>query len=289
MIQTTDNANGKRVLITGATSGIGRETARGLAGKGFRVSIIGRNKKKCRKTAEELRNITGDEKADYFIADLSVMDEVRKAADQFKQKHDQLDVLINNAGAFFTSRRISKDGYEMTLALNHLSYFLLTNLLLDPLEHSAPSRIINVASDAHFGNTIDFDDLQRKDSYSGYKVYGESKLMNILFTYELDRRLDDSEIMVNALHPGFVNSGFGMNNNIFVKGLLSIAQMFGRSTKKGAETSIYLASSPEVEGVSGKYFFDGGPKKSSPSSYDIDTAIRLWDVSRELTELNSAV
>ncbi|MBS1271346.1 MAG: Rhamnolipids biosynthesis 3-oxoacyl-[acyl-carrier-protein] reductase [Candidatus Marinimicrobia bacterium] len=284
-----DTMNGKRILITGATSGIGWETARGLAGKGAEIIVVSRNEKKCEKSVAELKKISGDGNADYIVADLSAIDEVRAAAEQFQQKYDRLDVLINNAGAYFNHRQVSRDGYEMTLALNHLSYFLLTNLLLDALQQSAPARIVNVASDAHYGNEIDFDDLQRKESYSGYEVYGESKLMNILFTYELDRRLDDSEIMVNALHPGFVNSGFGMNNNIFVKGLLSIAQLFGRSTRKGAETSVYLASSPEIDGVSGKYFFDKEPKKSSPASYDIDTAIRLWDISKELTGLDSTV
>ncbi|MCF7804051.1 MAG: SDR family oxidoreductase [Candidatus Marinimicrobia bacterium] len=279
----------KRILVTGATSGIGRETVRGLAKKGAQIIVMSRNEQKCRETVDELNDTTGRSDADYFVADLSIMDDIRSAAEKFQEKYDRLDVLLNNAGAIFTSRQETPDGYEKTLALNHLNYFLLTNLLLDTLRDSAPSRIVNVASGAHYGNDIDFDDLQREQSYSGYKVYGESKLMNILFTYELDRRLDTDDVTANALHPGFVASNFGHNNSLPVRILMSLTQLFARSEKKGAETSIYLASSPDVEGVSGKYFSDKKPKESSPQSYDEKTARRLWEVSEELVGLEMTI
>jgi NAD(P)-dependent dehydrogenase (short-subunit alcohol dehydrogenase family) len=219
------------------------------------------------------------------------MDEVRQVAEMFKASHERLDVLVNNAGAYFNNRQESVDGYEMTFALNHLSYFLLTNLLLDILRATADAhgdaRIVNVSSEAHRNTTINFDDLQRTNSYSGFGVYGESKLMNILFTYELDRHLQDTDVSVNALHPGFVNTGFGMNNNGLIRWLLGGLQtLFAKSEEEGAQTSIYLASSPEVKGVSGKYFADKQLKKSSSASYDQDAQKRLWQISAELTGLS---
>lgn len=286
---STWQVSDKRIMVTGATSGIGRETVRGLARRGAEIIAVGRDEKKCRNTVQEIHEITGNDTAEYFVADLSVQQEIRDLADAFLSKYHTLDVLLNNAGAVFASRQESEDGLEMTLALNHLNYFLLTNLLLNALRQSTPARIINVSSDAHRGQQVNFEDLHRTRKYSPMPVYGESKLMNILFTYELDRRLDDDKISVNALHPGFVASGFGKNNGVFMSLLMSVLHLFARSEQKGAETSIYLASDPDLQGVSGKYFFDKAPKDSSPESYDVDTAVRLWDISKELTGLDATV
>ena len=201
-------------------------------------------------------------------------------------KYPRLDVLVNNAGGFFMAREESVDGIEMTWALNHLNYFLLTTLLLDHIKASAPARIICVSSDAHTGTSIRFDDPQFKKGYSGFGVYGHSKLANILFTYELARRLEGTRVTANALHPGFVATGFGHNNGGLVRLGMRVVQRFGaRTPEKGAETSVYLASSPEVEGVTGKYFVDKHPVQSSPESYDRTAAARLWELSEQMTRL----
>lgn len=277
---------GKTVLVTGATNGIGKFTALELAKQGARVVIVGRSDEKLRLTTRAIEAVTG-ETVHTLQADLSSMAEVRALADAFRAKFDRLDVLINNAGAYFNERRLSVDGYEMTFALNHLSYFLLTNLLLDMLRANAPSRIINVSSDAHRGSRgLDFEKLGYGGA--GFGGYGESKLMNVMFTYELARRLEGTGVTANALHPGFVATGFGMNNNVFVRGAMKLMRPFARTPEQGADTSIYLATSPDVEAISGKYYVDRNPVASSPVSYDEAAQRRLWEISERLTRLAEA-
>lgn len=284
------NLQGKTVLISGATNGIGKQSALELAKMGAQVVIIGRNKTKTEESLREIQSGSGNKDVHALIADLSSMAEVRRVAADFRKSYSRLDVLLNNAGAVFASRQETVDGYEMTFALNHLSYFLLTNLLLDMVKASAPSRIVNVSSDAHTSAALNFDDLQNKQSYGmgGFRAYGQSKLMNIMFTYELARRLAGTGVTVNALHPGVVNTGFGRNN----KGLMSIAMnvisLFTIKPEDGAKTSVYLASSPEVEGVTGKYFDKCKAKQSTAVSYDEAAQKRLWTVSEQLTGLTAS-
>ncbi len=278
--------NGKVVLITGATNGIGKVTALELAKKGARVIITGRNLDKTQNTVSEIRTKSGNPDVDCLVADFSSQAQVRQLANDFRQRYHQLDVLVNNAGALFARRQVTADGYEMTFAFNHLAYFLLTHLLLDLLQASAPARIVNVASAAHQMAQIDFDDLQTAQySYAGYKAYGRSKLANIMFTYALARRLEGTGVTANALHPGAVNTGFGKNNGGVMRLAMNAFSRFQLTPEEGAQTSIYLASSPEVEGVSGKYFDDCKPARSSPVSYDEAAQTRLWEVSAEMTGL----
>jgi NAD(P)-dependent dehydrogenase (short-subunit alcohol dehydrogenase family) len=281
----TEQMAGKVCLITGGTNGIGKSTALTLAKMGATVVIVGRNAAKTAQVVEEIQVASGNAQVAALLADLSSQQAVRGLAAEFKSQYTRLDVLLNNAGAAFMKRELSVDGIEMTLALNHLAYFLLTNLLLDTLRASAPARIINVSSDAHKGGQIDFDNLQGERSY-GFKAYGNSKLANILFTQELARRLQGTGVTVNALHPGFVATGFGKNNGGVMAALISIfTPLIGRSPAKGAETSVYLATSPSVAGVTGKYFFDSHEIAAAPQANDAAVARKLWDVSAELTHL----
>jgi NAD(P)-dependent dehydrogenase (short-subunit alcohol dehydrogenase family) len=210
------------------------------------------------------------------------MTQVRHVAEQFLAQYGRLDVLVNNAGAVFATRQVSADGYEMTMALNHLNYFYLTQLLQERLLGSAPARIVNVSSDAHRAGSIGFDDLMSERKYSGFRVYSMSKLANVMFTYELARRLEGSGVTANALHPGFVASNFGRSNGGMWGVLMPIAHLFALSPERGAETSIYLAASPEVEGVTGRYFDKKQPVKSSAASYDVAAQRRLWEASEQL-------
>jgi NAD(P)-dependent dehydrogenase (short-subunit alcohol dehydrogenase family) len=273
----------KTVLVTGGTNGIGLITARELARLGGQVTIVSRDPAKCTAVAERLSAETGNP-VEFIAADLSALAGIKQAAAAFKQRHSHLHVLVNNAGAYFARRQVSADGFEMTFALNHLNYFLLTNLLLDVLKAGAPARIVNVSSGAHFGATLDLDDLQSEKRFRGFQVYAKSKLANVLFTYELARRLEGTGVTANALHPGYVDTGFALNNGslfrIFAK--LS-ARLFARKPEEGARTSLYLAASPEVEGVSGKYFVDCKQTPSSPQTYDEELACKLWQISLELT------
>ncbi len=276
---------GKTVLITGGTNGIGKVTAQELAKMGAEVVIIGRSAEKTKATVATIKEQSGNNAVGSIVADLSSLAEVRRAAAEFKAQHQRLDVLVNNAGAVFASRQETVDGYELTFALNHLAYFLLTNLLLDTLKASAPARIVNVSSDAHRGAKLNFDDLQHTRSYGmgGFGVYSDSKLANILFTYELARRLEGTGVTANALHPGFVATGFGRNNKGLMNLIMGVITRFALSEQQGAQTSIYLASSPEVEGVSGQYFEESKAVQSSPESYDEAAQKRLWQISEELT------
>jgi NAD(P)-dependent dehydrogenase (short-subunit alcohol dehydrogenase family) len=280
---------GKVILITGATNGIGLEAARALGRSGARLAIVGRSADKTNATADLLRRDTGADVTP-LIADLSQQADIRALAADFKTRFDRLDVLINNAGAYFNSKQVTADGFEMTFALNHLSYFLLTHLLLDIVKDSAPARIINVSSNAHKFGGIDFDNLQAETRYGGMTAYGQSKLENILFTYELARRLEGTGVTVNALHPGVVRTGFGKNNGALLTFAMNIFQgISGISAEQGADTIIYLASSPEVADVSGKYFYKRRAIKSSAVSYDSDAAARLWAISEALTGINQTV
>jgi len=284
------NMQGKTVLVSGATNGIGKQSALELAQMGAQVVIIGRSKTKTEETLREIQTVSGNKDVHALIADLSSMAEVRRVAADFKKQYSRLDVLLNNAGAVFSTRQETVDGYEMTFALNHLSYFLLTNLLLDLLKANAPSRIVNVSSEAHTFGPLNLDDLQNKQSYgmAGFRAYGQSKLENVMFTYELARRLAGTGVTVNALHPGGVNTGFGKNNTGLMKIAMNIFTRFAIKVEEGAKTSVYLASSPEVEGVTGKYFDKSKPKQSSAASYDEATQKRLWDISEQLTGLTAA-
>ncbi len=273
---------GRVCLITGATSGIGAVTAEALAGKGAAVVIVGRNLKKCADTADRIKKLTGNNKVDYMVADLSSLNEIRRLAKEFRTRHARLDVLINNAGGLFLKRETTVDGIEMTFALNHLGYFLLTNLLLGMLKENAPARIVSVSSVAHLGTRLDFSNLQ----VAGWEGYKRSKLANLLFTYEIARRLEGSRVTANALHPGLVASNFGMNNRGLFRLAKPLINLFSISNEQGARTSIYLASSPEVEGVSGKYFVKCAPQRSSEASYDREAAARLWEVSASMTGLS---
>jgi NAD(P)-dependent dehydrogenase (short-subunit alcohol dehydrogenase family) len=276
----------KIVLITGSTDGIGKAAAEALAGMRAKVVLVGRNPEKTAKVAAEITQKTTNSDVDYLIADLSDQAQLRCMADEFHQKYNRLDVLVNNAGAIFMTRRLSHDGFEMTFALNHLAYFLLTNLLLDILKTNKPARIVNVSSSWHQDTRLNFDDLQHKQHYNPQKVYGETKLANLYFTYELSRRLKDSGVTVNALHPGFVSTKIGANNGSIYHLALGLSHLAAISSAKGAETIICLASSPEVEGVTGKYFIQKKEARSSDVSYDVEVAHRLWQVSLELTGLS---
>jgi retinol dehydrogenase 12 len=281
---------GKTCLVTGATSGIGEITARELARLGARVIVVGRSPERCNATAERIRTQTGATAVESMVADLSFQADVRRLAEQVRGRCARLDVLVNNAGGMYLDRRESVDGIELTLALNHLSYFLLTNLLLDLIKASAPARIVNVSSEAHRGGSIDFDDIQRRGRYSGWRAYQQSKLANILFTNELARRLEGTGVTVNSLHPGFVRTNFfkdfpgwrGFTFKIF-------ASLLAISPEEGARTSIHLAASPEVAGITGQYFVKSRPATSAPQSHDRAAAERLWRVSEELTGQASTV
>lgn len=287
MPQSDISLSGKVCLVTGATSGIGEVTARELARMGCRVVITARNEQKADNAVKKLRAETGSYEIDSLVADLSSQSQVRKLADEFKRENDRLDILINNAGAIYLRRSLSPDGIEMTLAVNHLAPFLLANLLLDLLIKTAPSRIINVASNSHEGQEINFSDLESRNGYSFMRVYGRSKLANVLFTYELSRRLAGKGVTVNALHPGLVGTNMGANNGWLVKLFLPLFRLVSLSPEEGAATSIYLASSPDVEGISGKYFYQKQAVASSPYSYDEEKARKLWEVSANMTGLSS--
>ena len=281
--------NGKICLVTGATDGIGKATAQELARMDATVVIVGRNAPRTAQLVEEIRAASGNQNVDSLLADLSSQQDVRRLANEFKSKYSHLHVLLNNAGAVFMQRQLSVDGIEMTFALNHLAYFLLTNLLLDTIKASAPARIINVSSGAHTSGKIEFDNLQGERGYSP-RAYDNSKLANILFTMELARRLEGTGVTVNALHPGFVATGFAKNNGRLIAALVSIfAPLVARSPAKGAATSSYLASSASLEGITGKYFYDSHMIPAAPQATDMIVAKKLWDVSTELVHLTDGL
>ena len=271
-------------MITGGSDGIGYVAALGLARMGATVVIAGRNNTKTATAVERIIGETGNSYVRYLLADLSSQGDVRRLADQVKQQMPRLDVLVNNAGAIFLSNRRSVDGIEMTFALNHLGYFLLTTLLLDLLKDSTPARIVNVSSSSHFSaGNFRLEDLPKPGSNGGYRAYGRSKLCNILFTYELARRLEGSGVTVNALHPGLVRTNIARNNGLLGRVVNFFIGTRGVDAVKGAETLNYLATSPEVEGTTGKFFVDCRAVPSSALSYDAGLASDLWELSERLT------
>jgi NAD(P)-dependent dehydrogenase (short-subunit alcohol dehydrogenase family) len=277
------NMQGKVCLVTGSSSGIGNVTARELAKRGAIVVMVCRNRAKGEAVQADIKAVSGNEWVDLIVADLSSLTEVRRAASEFKQKYKHLHVLINNAGGINAERKVTPDGLEYTFATNYLAPFLLTELLLDELKTSAPARIINVSSVGHTRGKIDFADLQGAQRYSFAKAYGQSKLAQIYSTYELADRLKGTGVVVNVLHPGVVASNFndGMKGIAHAIGTLIYATI-GINVERGAQTTLYLATSPEIEGVSGKYFINRKETPSSKLSYDLATRQRLWQVSEEL-------
>ena len=275
---------GKTVLITGGTSGIGRAAAIGLASLGARVGITGRDVGRAQRAAAEIASESGHGTVDVFVADMSSQAEVRRLATEVLAAYPRLDVLLNNVGGFWAHRHVTADGLEHTFALNHLAPFLLTSLLTKRLIASAPARVVTVASAAQGMGTIDFDDLMGERSYSGQRAYNQSKLANVMFTYELARRFDGTGVTATTLHPGMTNTAFSAEDPAL--GLLvAVMRPFMASPARGADTAVYLASSPHAEGLTGQYFAKRKPKRSNASSYDTATAARLWRVSADLVGL----
>jgi len=272
---------GKICLITGANSGIGKETAKELARMGAQVVMVCRNKEKGESVRSEIINEIGNSKIDLLLCDLSYPDQIRNLATKFRTKYRKLHVLINNAGVMLSNRMMTKEGIEMNFAVNYLAPFLLTCSLLDVLKESAPSRIINISSAAHRMAMLDFEDLQCENiKYKLFKVYGKSKLALMLFTYELSRRLEGTGVTANAIHPGLVNTNLGRDQSKFSQWF---AKLFFKSPLKGAETSIYLASSPDVEGITGKYWIKKEQRDSSENSYNEEDAKKLWNMTAKIT------
>jgi NAD(P)-dependent dehydrogenase (short-subunit alcohol dehydrogenase family) len=276
---------GKICLVTGATNGIGKVTALALAKMGATVFVVGRNPEKTDTVVKAIRRVSGSANVHKLLADLSVQAQVRDLAAAFKSQQDHLDVLVNNAGALFMRREESADGIEMTWALNHLNYFLLTNLLLESLQHAPAARVVNVSSGAQSDGRIHFDDPELKRGYTVWAAYAQSKLANIMFTYELARRMKGTKVTANALHPGFVGTGFAANNGWLFKMGMALLKPFALSPEQGARTPIYLASSPEVEGVTGKFYINSKPARSSTASYDETAQHELWQLSEQMTGL----
>ncbi len=285
MAENTHRMNGKICMVTGAASGIGAVTARVLAQQGATVIAVDINTEKGTATTREIQAQTGNPSVEFIQADLSSQNDIRLLARQFLALHQRLDVLVNNAGAMFAERQESVDGIEMTLALNYLGYFLLTNLLLDALKASAPARIVNVSSRSHARATIDFDDLQFRSGYTGLRAYERSKLAIILFTYELARRLQGSGVTANALHPGIVATDFASDGGGRMGVIMRLFRFGFITPEQGAQTSIFLATSPKVEGITGEYFVNCKSVPSSPASYDKAIACRLWRWSEDRTNL----
>jgi len=288
-----DDANpsmaGKTVLITGGTGGIGKATAVGLARLGARVGIVGRDATRATASAEDIRSRSGNPAVDVFAADMSAQAEVRRLAAEVLDAYPRLDVLVNNVGGFWQHRHVTADGLEHTFAVNHLAPFLLTNLLRERLTASAPARIVTVSSGAQSLGRIDFDDLQGERDYSGQRAYNQSKLANVMFTYELARRIEATDVTANVLHPGVTRTDFSAEDSPRWMAVMGpVGRPFMKSPERGATTSVYLASSPEVEGVTGQYFANRKPRKSNPDSYDAAAALRLWEVSADLVGLSPA-
>ena len=270
-------------LITGATSGIGKAAAISLAQQGMMVAIVARNREKGEGVLQEVSGNTGNSRAELFIADLSSFSEVRRLAQEVRARYPSIDVLVNNAGGIFGARTLTRDGIELTFALNHLSYFLLTNLLLDPLKTAPQGRVVSVSSQAHQFGAMAFDDPGYEKKYNAMRAYAQSKLANILFTYELARRLKGTNVTANTLHPGSVRSNFGRDlpgiGGFFFRNFGT----FMRSPEKAAVTVTWLALAEELAGVTGKYFLDKKEIRSSKISYDAGVARPLWELSQEMT------
>jgi NAD(P)-dependent dehydrogenase (short-subunit alcohol dehydrogenase family) len=274
---------GKTILVTGANQGVGKAAAIALAKQGADLTIVSRSEDKGRAAAADIEAAGGGRPVDLIVADLSSRAEVHRVAAEFRARHARLDVLVNNAGVYVPERHVTVDGLEETLAVNHLAYFILTRLLVDLIKASAPARIVNTSSDAHGRGKMRWDDLQfARHRYSAWRAYSQSKLMNLLFTYELARRLEGSGVTANALHPGVVASGFGRTYPGPMALLYKVFGPFMLTPEQGARTTVHVASSPDVEGVSGAYFARSRPARSNAASRDEASQHRLWTISEEL-------
>lgn len=276
--------SGKVCLITGSTSGIGRVTATALAEMGVKLVIHGRNRTKTENTVELIKSASGNPQIHYLLADFSKLDQVQEMATTFQDRFDRLDILINNAGAFFNRRILTPFGVEMTFLVNHLAGFTLTTTLLEIMKKSTPARIVNISSEGHRQGRLDLEDLTFRKGYFGMKAYGRSKLANILFAFELARRLEGSGVTANALHPGHIATNIWKNNfGIFGTPLKWLMEKIALSPEEGAQNSIYLSSAPDLSNMSGKYFIKNQPAQPSAEAQDLDLARRLWEKSEELT------
>ncbi len=277
---------GKVVVITGATSGIGEVAAQRLAAMGARLVLIARDRTRGEATLSRLPRSAGGAHTIYY-GDLSRISEMKRVAAEVAAAEPKIDVLINNAGALFSSRQLTEDNLEKTFATNHMAYFVLTLLLRAPLLAGSPARVVNTASDAHRGNTLDFDDLQAAKGYSAYKAYGRSKLCNILFTRELARRLGGTGVTANCLHPGFVDTRFGDRSGGILSWVVRVAKILAISPEKGAETIVYLAAAPDVAGRSGEYFYQCRPATPTEAARDDAAAQRLWMLSQKIAGIEA--
>ena len=275
--------NGRTCLITGATDGIGKEAAIELSKKGCNLILIGRNKEKGEKVVDQIRKIADSYvDIDYFTADLMLMKEVSRVADEVSRKYPKIDILLNNVGAYFAFRGVTEEGFERTFALNHLGYFLMTKKLLPLIEKSNYKRIVNVSSSAHYGIDFEFDNLNGEKKYSGFDIYKKSKLANVMFTYELAKRVKDKGITANCLHPGFVSTNFGKNNNFLWRNVIRVAMwLTAINVKDGAKTSIHLACSDEVKDITGRFFANCQVKKGSSKAKNDEHNRKLWDISED--------
>lgn len=289
-MQSWGGVAGKRILITGATNGIGVAAATELARRGARLTIIARSGQRAAEAVRLIDAASADTQADVLITDLASQASIRRVAEQALEQYPRIQVLINNAGAIYQRRQLSPDGIELTWAVNHLAPFLLTTLLLDRIKASAPARIITTSSDAHRGAHIPFDDLAAERSWGGmgFTRYGETKLANILFTIELARQLEGTGVTANAFHPGFVASGFNRNNGVLMRFGMALTRPFARSVAKGAETLVWLADSEEAGAINGGYFFDMHGVTPTPAAQDRDAARRLWEISEAQTKTTAA-
>ena len=282
------NVRGKLCIVTGATNGIGRQTALDLANQGARVVLVARNPAKGEATVREIGNATSDKNVELLLCDFASQRSIRAAAHEALSRFPAIHILVNNAGIVNTRREVTEDGLEAMFAVNHLGYFLFTTLLLDRLIASAPARIVTVASDAHKFAAIDFEDLQSEKRFGGMRTYGQSKGCNILFNLELSKRLAATGVTANAVHPGGVSTGLGANNGSLMAIVQKLAMVFMKSPEQGADTSVYLASSPMVEGVTGGYFFKRKPRTSTAQTRDPELAERLWALSEALVAESGA-
>ncbi|MGV3540111.1 MAG: SDR family oxidoreductase [Rufibacter sp.] len=279
----TEKDVNKVMVITGASSGIGKATAEALARRGAQVVLVCRSQEKGQKAMQDILNKVPEANLHLYLADLSLMAEVRKLARELSSAFPVIDVLLNNAGMMPGQHHITLEGWEVSWATNHLAPFLLTNLLMEQLLASEQGRVINVSSDAHRLGKIDFQYAGAPKHYSAVTSYADSKLANILFTYELARRTEFTPLTVNCLHPGIIATNFGRTSNFFVRTMMRLGRLFMKSAAKGAQTSVYLATSPEVSRISGKYFKQKKQAKSSVESYNTHIARRLWDISADQT------
>src|SRR5579863_668446 len=277
-----NSMQGKICLVTGSTSGIGKVTARELANRGASVVMVSRSRAKGEATQTEIKQATGNQDVELLVADLSVMEDVRRLAAEFQQTHSHLHLLVNNAGGAYPTRTLTADGFEATLAVTYLAPFLLTELLLDTRKASVPARIVNVSSAQHASATLEFDNLQGEKKYANLRNYGQAKLALLLWTYELARRLEGTGVTVNALHPGVVASNFSSGMSGPAAWVIKRLAPFLLTSEQGAQTTLYLATSPQVEGVTGKYFVKNQEKQSSSRSHDQTVGSRLWQVTEQM-------